>query len=45
MNIQEIILLIGSIPDYGWAVILTLAIAACFLAFNTKMNIKININK
>ncbi|HFF4576036.1 TPA: hypothetical protein ACGC5B_003872 [Acinetobacter baumannii] len=45
MSIPEIILLIESIPVYGWAVILILAVAVCFLALNTKMNIMINIEK
>ena len=43
MSIPEIILLIESIPVYGWAVVLILAVAVCLLALNTKMNIMINI--
>ena len=42
---SEIILLIESIPVYGWAVVLILAVAVCLLALNTKMNIMINIEK
>ena len=45
MNIPETILLIESIPVYGWVVILILAVAVCLLALNTKMNIMINIEK
>ena len=45
MSIPEIILLIESIPVYGWAVVLILAVAVCLLALNTKMNIMINIEK
>jgi hypothetical protein len=43
MNITDVILLISSMPLYGWIVVFILAIAILVLALNTKMNIKIDI--
>ena len=43
MTVQDVILMISSMPMLGWVVILIIALAILSFAMNTKTDIKINI--